>query len=98
MIQPIIIASLACLAVYVAALSEKMALFRLRQFGDIWLPWFIRKPLYDCLTCMASIWGTTFLVIQIGWTWQLLVLVPAVAGMNQIMDLTLDLILKMHDE
>lgn len=38
---------------------EGMFLYKFREWLE-WdeLPGYIKKPLYDCLTCMTSIWGT----------------------------------------
>jgi hypothetical protein len=51
------IASLCCLILH-AATHEGMVLFFIRQLCEMGLPVYIQKPLYHCLICMCSIWGT----------------------------------------
>ena len=51
------------------------------------LPGFMRKPLFDCMICMSSVWGTFFFlcvnkVLSIG----LIPHVLAVCGLNVILD------------
>lgn len=38
--------------------GKGMILGWLGDIGDRWLPLFIQKPLYGCLPCMSSVWGT----------------------------------------
>lgn len=63
----IILNSFLCYGVYYAtryeySLIEKKVtrnefLGFVKKYGDRFLPEFIRKPLYDCPMCMASVWS-----------------------------------------
>lgn len=47
--------------------QEGMLLFKIRQVLDSVtrspVGGFIRKPLYECLTCMTSVWGATYYIL-----------------------------------
>jgi len=58
-----LIATAACILVY-ASMKEGMIFFPLRQKLDDLLHrpylWMIAQPIYECLTCMCSVWGTIY--------------------------------------
>jgi hypothetical protein len=72
-----------------AAMQEGMILFFLKRLIDwiiVWLPakvylW-IRKPLYNCLFCMASFWGYIFSFEVASFSWYYLEFLMTVAGIN----------------
>lgn len=55
----ILYASLKCIAIFVM-MKEGELLFKVRQLIDRITPIPLHKPIYECLTCMASVWGTVF--------------------------------------
>jgi hypothetical protein len=57
MIEQIILSSLIMLFIHVL-MMEGMLLYKLRSFLDRYLPSIFKKPLYECLICMTSFWGT----------------------------------------
>lgn len=76
-----------------AAMQEGMVLFWLRRVIDIityllpaWVYLRIRKPLYDCLTCMAGVWGMIFTAEYFEWSWQYLQLLFLIGGINYLLD------------
>jgi hypothetical protein len=90
MLSLAIITSLKILFVF-AAMKEGMILFSLRRIIDwmidplpvgvfLWL----RKPLYDCLFCMSSVWGIIFTYQYAAFAWHYLTLLFAVGGINYI--------------
>ena len=50
------------------------------------LPLLVRKPLFECLICMSSIWGTAFFLSLNGLSLKLIPHVLAVCGCNLILD------------
>ncbi len=59
MILPAIITSLICVAVHNVLVSDGMVLKWLGDYIDEVIKFtIIKKPLFQCLPCMASIWGT----------------------------------------
>lgn len=82
MIEGIIITTLFCIGIHKIFRSGG-AVLKLRSILDWYLPWFIRWPLYFCLPCMASIWGSVGYYIlggDISSSW--LLFVGAVCGLN----------------
>lgn len=71
---------------------RKMIFWWLRYYGGQWLPKAITKPLYECLTCMASIHSILpFVAFGVAYghdMWQWLIIWPlyvlALAGLNAI--------------
>lgn len=49
-----------CIFIHVVFTWEGMLAYEVGQFLDAILPSWIAKPLFNCPTCMASIWGTLF--------------------------------------
>ena len=97
------ICSMFCLIAYQSTL-EGMLLFWLRRILD---PFFrnkigawIRKPLYGCLTCMCSVWGTTYYLLTFGFTdpvsW--IKLVAITGGMNAIIDTYLTIVIVLQKD
>lgn len=41
---------------------EKNILWFVGYYGDMFIPEFWTKPLYNCVMCMASFWGSLFYV------------------------------------
>ncbi len=52
-----ICASLACLAIHIIFTWPNMLFYV--EDAPVKLAWF-EKPIYGCLTCMASVWGSVF--------------------------------------
>lgn len=87
----ILFASLKCLAIFVM-MKEGGLLFKVRQLLDKIIPIPFRKPFYECLWCMASIWGTVFYftdTVRMNYFLFLLCL----CGWNYIMSLLINLML-----
>lgn len=67
--------------------KDKMLLWWVRYYTRHW-PWYVKKPLYDCMACMASIHGTIFVIIFLPFTLKTLIILPfylgALAGLNQL--------------
>ena len=73
------------------AMKPGNILFPLRQFFDWALHWlpekvdlYLRKPLYDCVFCMGSLWGMAFTTRYFALTIDYLFLLLQVAGLNYI--------------
>ena len=85
-LEPIIINSLMIAGIHVL-LWPGMIFAWMRKYLKH-LPLFIRKPLFECMICMASIWGTAFFLYKNGLSLNL-DLIPhllAVCGCNLILD------------
>lgn len=70
--------------------GKGMILGWLGDWLDKWLPDFIQKPLYGCLPCMSSVWGTAVWFATYGsvvWDW--LVFCLALCGILKIVSATL---------
>lgn len=95
MIAHILITSLICFGVYKTTrykfypveqeeVSEVFGF--VKKYGDIYLPYWLRKPLYDCPPCMASVWSIVsswyFGLESIG---DIVPLALAVCGLNYIL-------------
>lgn len=76
--------SLTCIGLYVAFNGPGMVLNGLANFLTIHLPEYVRKPIFDCLVCMASVWTIVWWVALFGlWlTWWLPFCILLVAGIN----------------
>ena len=90
LLQLAILTSLKILFVH-AAMKEGMILFWLRRIIDsvlqplpVLLQLWIRKPLYECLFCMSSVWGMLFTIDLWSLTWEYLQFLMAVAGVDYI--------------
>lgn len=67
LLTQIILNSFICYGVYFAtryeyslieqAVTRNEILGFIKKYGDLFLPKWIRKPLYDCPMCMASFWS-----------------------------------------
>lgn len=65
-----------CIAIQFCVQEGNVAFF-LRSKVEYFLPWYIRKPLYDCLPCMASVWGSAVYFVHgnpLNWNWLFFVL------------------------
>lgn len=85
MLEKIVITSL-CITLIHVSMMEGMVLFKLRQRMDPFFPYWIQKPLYECLPCMCSYWGT---ILYFWFTGEynlqgFIVFVLAVGGVNTI--------------
>lgn len=85
MLTIILITSLKIIFMY-GAMQEGEILFFLRRFFEwclsklpIKAEQYLRKPLFDCMFCMSSIWGFTFLVLPMPY---ILDLILSIAGLN----------------
>lgn len=54
--------------------GEGMVLYKLRLFIDKYVNEFWRKPIYSCVKCMSSFWGSItffpFVIYLIGFRWE----------------------------
>ena len=76
----IITISLSVIGAYVAMKDGMILQFIPRILRNA--PWWVKKPVFDCPVCMASVWGITFSLFLPILTIQLLLMVPAIAGLN----------------
>lgn len=83
MIEQIIINCFVCFGIY-KAVSPGMILFPVKHYGDLWLPEWVRNPLYDCAICMASVWSL-ITAFYFGFHWNLILVIIATAGINYIL-------------
>lgn len=83
-----LITSLAIAALHYMIVWEGMILYPLKKHLQK-LPLLIRKPLFECLFCMASIWGTAslFFVFKIQFNEYFILCLFAIAGMNLLIEL-----------
>lgn len=87
----IAICSLCCLLIF-RAFEEGMILYWLRvilhRLTAFKYVCYIRKPIYDCMTCMCSVWGLTYIAVNhwlLGWdftTTESVIFILAVGGLN----------------
>lgn len=87
-IGTILITSLAIAALHYMIVWEGMILYPLKKHLQK-LPRLIRKPLFECLFCMASIWGTAslFFVFKLQFNEYFIFNLFAIAGMNLLIEL-----------
>jgi len=87
-IGTILITSLAIAALHYMIVWEGMILYPLKKYLQR-LPLLIRKPLFECLFCMASIWGTAslFFVFKLQFNEYFIFNLFAIAGMNLLIEL-----------
>lgn len=97
MLERIIIISLIITAIHVS-MWEGMIFQSLREWldgvFDIFHVPVLATPLYDCLICMGGVWTLVLYPVLYGWSWDVLVAVPAVIGLNTIVSV---IIRKIHD-
>lgn len=53
---------------------------------EMWL----HKPLFYCLTCMASVWGLVFTADLFAFSWHYACLLMAVSGLNYIIEFSIN--------
>ena len=94
-IETILITSLAIAALHYMIVWEGMILYPLKKYLQR-LPLLIRKPLFECLFCMASIWGTAslFFVFKLQFNEYFIFNLFAIAGMNLLIELFVTLFYK----
>lgn len=80
MLQTVVITSLKILAIWVC-FQDGMILGPVRRMLERILPTILRKPLFECLTCMGGVWTVFFWWIG-GQEIPLIELLPAVIGLN----------------
>lgn len=87
-LSQIITTSLAIAAIHYMIAWEGMFLFPLKKHL-LRLPLLIRKPLFECLFCMSSIWGTAslFFVFKLQFNEYFIFNLFAIAGMNLLIEL-----------
>jgi len=87
-IETILITSLAIAALHYMIVWEGMILYPLKKYLQR-LPRLIRKPLFECLFCMSSIWGTAslFFVFKLQFNEYFIFNLFAIAGMNLLIEL-----------
>ncbi len=88
MIQVIVVVSLMITGVFIAFQQGNVF-----SFIRVWcanqldkalgLKWsrYVQKPLWDCLPCMASVWGVAFGFVFLS-DWRIIIVVLAVCGLN----------------
>lgn len=62
-ILEVIKCSLIITAIY-ACFWDGMIFGNIRAWMDERIPYMLRKPIYDCIICMSSLWGTSYYIIQ----------------------------------
>ncbi len=83
--------SLATLALYVCIHWPGMVLHKLKPLLQLYVPAPVKKPVYNCLVCMSSVYTTIAWLLTYGTIqWQLLWAVLIVAGINTLLCLTLE--------
>ncbi len=87
-LSTVIITSLAIAALHYMIVWEGMILYPLKKHLQH-LPRLIRKPLFECLFCMSSIWGTAslFFVFKLQFNEYFIFNLFAIAGMNLLIEL-----------
>lgn len=91
MIEFCLCASLSILAIYVCINWPGMIFNRALPYLEEYTPAFIKKPLYECLICMSSVYTTLAWLLTYGTLhWQLLWAILIVAGINTLLCLTLE--------
>lgn len=87
-LSTVIITSLAIAALHYMIVWEGMILYPLKKYLQR-LPRLIRKPLFECLFCMSSIWGTAslFFVFKLQFNEYFIFNLFAIAGMNLLIEL-----------
>ena len=80
-----------------AAMQPGMILYPIRWLMDqllyllpIKIMLYSRKPLYDCMFCMASVWGFVFTREYWALSWDYFNLLFAIAGLNYIIEFLID--------
>lgn len=91
MIEFCLCASLSILAIYVCINWPGMIFNRALPYLEEYTPAFIKKPLYECLICMSSIWGGSIYLIyfkslHLDIVWAVLI----IAGINTLLCLLLE--------
>lgn len=102
MIELLIINSFACYGFWNAANYDNET----KEKGILWFipyvfgcfPWWVRKPLYDCVSCMASIHSTYFYFYYYDITADNLIQYPlyilALSGVNILLSETIDRLIR----
>lgn len=87
-IGTILITSLTIAALHYMIVWEGMILYPLNKHLQR-LPLLIRKPLFECLFCMGSIWGaiSLFFVFKLQFNEYFILCLFAIAGMNLLIEL-----------
>lgn len=95
-LSEIITTSFAIAAIHYMIAWEGMVLFPLKKYLER-LPVIIRKPLYECLFCMSSIWGITILyfIHKLPIDLHFIYYLFAIAGVNFIIEITVTAISKL---
>lgn len=95
-IGTILITSFAIAAIHYMIAWEGMVLFPLKKYLER-LPVIIRKPLYECLFCMSSIWGITILyfIHKLPIDLHFIYYLFAIAGVNFLIEITVTAISKL---
>lgn len=77
--------SLACLAIYVSVNHQGMIFNFAKPYLDLIFHPVLQKPIYGCLTCMASFWTVLlWTVFNGGLQLELLFAILIVAGLNKL--------------
>ena len=95
-LSEIITTSFAIAAIHYMIAWEGMVLFPLKKYLER-LPVIIRKPLYECLFCMSSIWGITILyfIHKLPIDLHFIYYLFAIAGVNFLIEITVTAISKL---
>lgn len=86
MLTHAIIIALACNGLFMAFHTEGLVLYPIRCYLLPRLPLWLCKPMFECVTCMASIYTVLYclMVAPMLIGWQMLWLVPVVAVVNNL--------------
>lgn len=61
MIYHMILNALAIIGLHLAT-GDEMILDKPARYLEVKLPYWMTKPLFNCPTCMASVWGTVYYI------------------------------------
>ena len=82
----LVLNSLFCVGLHILFTFDNMPF---KQLGD-WVTlhsqdyYWLTKPFYNCLPCMASVYGSLFYLYLIGFTWAVLPYCIALCGLNSL--------------
>lgn len=88
-----------CTGMFVAFNGPGMILNSVSDNLDLFCPEWLRKPLYECLSCMASIWSVVlWIAIYQSLSFKLIVAIVITCGMNTVVAYPVKLLLKIYEE
>lgn len=91
MIEFCLCASLSILAIYVCINWQGMIFNGALPYLERYTPAIIKKPLYECLICMSSIWGGSIYLVYFGkLSPDIIEAILIIAGINTLLCVVLD--------